>query len=209
MLIFSSISVALPQSQTTACVNEWPCSFPAVSLQAVSMRGYSRRADRAEETELLHKQALPDLRYSAHPSLQRTAALRKSLQKHNPPHSSKTNVLGHPNFSISLKGGQEMDVCRFASLYSQTRRGGFGGALRLRLSRVAVFHRWRHKWWSSSERACSWCGACLLSACQSTHSHPPHTTNQLKQHAKVSIFLRRSCYRKYCRTTFSKGRPGE
>lgn len=62
----------------------------------------------------LHKQGLtPNDRVTR--GLCRAAARRKSPPKHNPPHSTKTNTKGHPNFSIRAPGGGRKWI-RVASL---------------------------------------------------------------------------------------------
>lgn len=67
-------------------------------------------ADCGEQTGVREKcrftnKARHDPPCSIHPEIYGAAALRKSLKKHNPPHSTKTNKQGHPNFSIRAPGG--------------------------------------------------------------------------------------------------------
>lgn len=88
------------------------------------------RADCREPTGVREKccftnKAVPDPRFLIHPEVYGAATLRKSLQKHNPPHSTKTNKQGHPNFSIRAPGrGQETGQCSLTPSSSIPRPSG-------------------------------------------------------------------------------------
>lgn len=150
-------------------------------------RGLPGEVDCREQTGVREKcrftnKVLPDPRRSTHPKVYGAAALRRASKKHNPPHSTKTNKQGHPNFSIRAReGGRKWISVAFPplfpsqavlTLWMEIHRALWALTERLRTFLACVSTQMMEE---LNDNSFLRHGACLQLTCQSVPLIPSHT----------------------------------
>lgn len=201
--VFPSSCTSFPAQSSSVClfIQAWLGHSPhtvktsgPVSRKRTTRWGRLQRAVRGERETPLHKQGSAWPPSLGSPRGPRSSGTEESLEKkHNPPHSTKTNKQGHPNFSIRARGGgQETDQCSLSPTIPQPSSANSVEVKEIHRDLWALTEGWglfwhvcRHKWWRSSTttRSCDMAPACNWPVNQFLSVPPTHNQSVEQTHS--------------------------